>query len=315
VRTFLRRLQHVLIVLFIVTFLTFILIDLLPGDPAVALLGDTAQPAQIEAVREELGLNDPVYVRYVSWVGDVAQGDFGRSFRTNQPVWDGLSQRIPVSLELMFLAQLFSLALAIPLGVYTAYRPGKLVDRTSMAVGFGMIAMPSFVLALLLILLFASTLGWLPSSGFVRFGDDPIGNLKTMLLPSLTLAIGQLAVYQQLLRADMIATLQEDYVLMAKSKGLSTRHILLRHALRPSSISLVTLAGVNIGRLIGGAVIVEVIFAIPGIGQMLVQSIYNRDFIVLQGALLFTATAYVVVNLLVDVLYAVLDPRARRASH
>ena len=303
-----------LIVLFIVTFLTFILIDLLPGDPAVALLGDTAQPEQIEVVREELGLNEPVYERYVKWVGDVVQGDFGRSFRTNQPVWDGLSQRIPVSLELMFLAQLFSLVLAIPLGIYTAYRPGKLTDRSSMAVGFGMIAMPNFLLALLLSLLFASKLGWLPSSGYARLTDDPVENLRTMVLPALTLAIGQVAVYQQLLRADMIATLQEDFVLMAKSKGLSTRHILLRHALRPSSFSLVTLAGVNIGRLIGGAVIVEVIVAVPGIGQMLVQSIYNRDFIVLQGALLFTATAYVLVNLVVDTLYSVLDPRARRAS-
>ncbi|MEX2627507.1 MAG: ABC transporter permease [Ilumatobacteraceae bacterium] len=310
----LRQLRHVVVVLFIVTFLTFILIDLLPGDPAVTLIGDTAQPEQIEAVRAELGLDDPVYVRYVSWLGDVAQGDLGRSFRTSQPVSDSLAQRIPVSLELMALAQIISLVIAVPLGIYSAYRPGRFVDRSSMTTGFGMIAMPPFVAALLLILMFASWLGWLPSSGYVRLSENPLGNLETMFLPALTLAVGQIAVYQQLLRADMIATLQEDYVMMAKSKGLPTWHILLRHALRPSSFSLITLAGVNMGRLISGAVIVEVIFAIPGIGQGLVQSIYNRDFIILQGMLLFTATAYVLVNLAVDLLYAVLDPRARRAE-
>ncbi len=312
--TLLRQLRHVVIVMFIVTFLTFILIDLLPGDPAIALIGETAQPEQIEAVRAELGLDDPVYVRYVSWLGDVVQGDLGRSFRTNQPVVDSLTQRIPVSLELMALAQIISLVIAVPLGIYSAYRPGRVVDRSSMTAGFGMIAMPPFVAALLLILIFASWLGWLPSSGYVRLTEDVFGNVKSLLLPAVTLAIGQVAVYQQLLRADMIATLQEDYVMMAKSKGLPTWHILLRHALRPSSFSLITLAGVNMGRLISGAVIVEVIFAIPGIGQALVQSIYNRDFIILQGMLLFTAAAYVFVNLAVDLMYAVLDPRARRAK-
>ena len=214
----------------------------------------------------------------------------------------------------MALAQIFSLLIAVPLGIYTAYRPNRLVDKVTRAVGFGLIAMPPFLFALLMILFFATKLGWFPSSGYTRLTDDPLDNIRTLFLPALTLAVGQVAVYQQLLRADMMATLQEDYVLMAKSKGLPTRHILLRHALRPSSFSLVTLAGVNIGRLIGGAVIVEVIFAVPGIGQMLVQSIYNRDFIVLQGALLFTATAYVLVNLLVDLLYVGLDPRARRAG-
>jgi peptide/nickel transport system permease protein len=309
-----RRVLHLVIVLLIVTFFTFVLIDLLPGDPARALLGETATPDQIAQVRSQLQLDRSVFVRYFSWLGDVVRFDLGRSFRTNQEVTEGLAQRIPVSLELMGLAQFFSLILAVPLGIYTAYRPNRLADKTTRAVGFGMIAMPPFVFALLMILLFGSKLNWLPSSGFVRFSEDLWGNIKTLIMPSLTLAIGQVAVYQQLLRADMMATLQEDYVLMAKSKGLPTRHILLRHALRPSSFSLVTLAGVNIGRLIGGAVIVEVIFAIPGIGQMLIQSVYNRDFIVLQGALLFTATAYVVVNLLIDLVYVGLDPRVRRAG-
>lgn len=309
-----KRLLSLVIVLIIVTFVTFVLIDFLPGDPAVALVGESATPEQVENVRAQLGLDDPLPQRYLNWLGDVLTGDLGRSFRTGQSVSEALAQRVPVSLELMALSMIFSLVLAVPLGIYTAYRPNRGVDKVSRTIGFGLIAMPPFVFALLLILLFATKLHWLPSSGYVRFTDDPIENLKTLILPATTLAIGQLAVYQQLLRADMMATLQEDYILMAKSKGLPTRHILLRHALRPSSFSLVTLAGVNIGRLIGGAVIVEVIFAIPGIGQMLVQSIYTRDFIVLQGALLFTAVAYVVINLMIDLLYVGLDPRARRVG-
>jgi peptide/nickel transport system permease protein len=308
-----KRLASLVIVLLIVTFFTFVLIDFLPGDPAVALLGEGATPDQIARVHDQLGLDRRLPARYVSWLGDAVTGDLGRSFRTNQSVTDGLAQRIPVSLELMALAQVFSLLIAVPLGIYTAYRPNRLVDKVSRAFGFGLIAMPPFLFALLLILLFSTKLGWLPSSGYTRLTDDLGGNLKTLVLPALTLAVGQVAVYQQLLRADMMATLQEDFVLMAKAKGLPTRHILLRHALRPSSFSLVTLAGINIGRLIGGAVIVEVIFAVPGIGQMLIQSIYNRDFIVLQGALLFTATAYVLINLLIDLLYVGLDPRARHA--
>lgn len=310
-RHLIQRLIHMAIVLLIVTIGTFLLIDMLPGDPAVALLGETATPEQVEVVRDQLGLDDPIPVRYVQWLGDVAQGDLGTSFRTKQPVWDNLANRVPVSLELMFLAQLVSLVLAIPIGIYTAFRPGRAFDKTSMAVGFGLVSLAPFILALLLILLFAGKLGWFPSTGFVRWTENPFENIKSLVLPTMTLALTQVAVYQQLLRSDMITTLQSDYIMMAKSKGLSTRHILVRHALRPSSFSLVTLTGVNVGRLIGGSVIVEVIFGIPGIGQMLVQSIYNRDFIVLQGALLFTATAYVLVNMSVDVMYTFLDPRVQ----
>lgn len=306
-----RQVRHLLIVLFIVTVGTFLLLDFLPGDPAAALLGETAQPEQIEAVRDELGLDEPILTRYAKWIGGVVQGDFGRSFRTNQPVLDNLANRVPVSLELMFLAQVFALALAIPLGIYTAYRPGRPFDQITMTLGFGLIAVAPFILALLLILLFAGWLDLLPATGFVRWSDGPLGNLRSLILPTLTLGLSQVAIYHQLLRSDTIATLQADHVLMAKSKGLPTWHILVRHALRPSSFSLVTLTGVNVGRLIGGSVIVEVIFGIPGIGQMLVQSIYNRDFIVLQGALLFTASAYVIVNMLVDLMYAFLDPRVQ----
>ncbi|MDZ7678516.1 MAG: ABC transporter permease [Acidimicrobiales bacterium] len=245
--------------------------------------------------------------------GGVVTGDFGESYRTNQPVLTNLANRVPVSLELMVLAQAVALLIAMPLGIYTAYRPGRNFDKTTMAIGFGLVSLAPFILAMLLILLFAGQLNLLPATGFTRWSNDPLGNLRSLILPTMTLALSQVAIYHQLLRSDMIATLQSDHVLMAKSKGLPTWHVLIRHALRPSSFSLLTLTGVNVGRLIGGSVIVEVIFGIPGIGQMLVQSIYNRDFIVLQGALLFVAAAYVLVNMIVDIMYTFLDPRVKSA--
>lgn len=300
--------------LLLVTFATFYLIDLLPGDPALVILGEGATPGQIALVRNDLQLDRPVLVRYVLWLGDVVTGDLGRSYRTGQPVWEAIQQRLPVSIEIMALAQLFALIVAVPLGISAAYRPGGTLDRLSMTTSFGLVAMPHFILGMLLILLFSGYLGILPATGFVRISEDIVGNLRSALLPSLTLGTGLIAVYQQLLRADMIATLQQDYILMAKSKGLQTKHILVRHALRPSSFSLLTLAGVNIGRLIGGSVIVESLFAIPGLGQLMVQSVYTRDFILLQGAIVLTATAYVVINMLVDILYAVLDPRVRHET-
>ncbi|MFP4553632.1 MAG: ABC transporter permease [Actinomycetota bacterium] len=310
-RTTFYKLRRLAAVLLLVTFATFALLDLLPGDPAVAIVGEGGTPEQIERVRQDLELDRPMPVRYVSWLGDVATGDLGRSHRTGQPVWQAIEQRLPVSLQLMAVAQILALAFALPLGIAAAYRPGSFLDRASMGSGYALVAMPPFILGMLLIVIFSGWLGVLPATGFVRVSGDLWGNFRTSLLPSVTLAAGLMAVYQQLLRADMILTLQKDYVLMAKAKGLRTWHILLRHALRPSSFSLVTLAGLNMGRLIGGSVIVEVLFAIPGIGQLMVQSIYTRDFIMLQGLILLVSVAYVAINMLVDLLYTILDPRVR----
>ena len=248
-----------------------------------------------------------------SWLGGVGTGDLGRSFRTGQPVTEALAQRIPVTFELTIIAQVLALLIAVPLAIYSAYRPGRFVDRTSMTLGFGAAAMPQFVFGMVLIVLFAGGLtSILPATGYTSFFTDPLGNLRTIILPCLTLMIAEAAVYRQLLRSDMISTLQEDYILMARSKGLGPRTILLRHALRPSSFSLITLSGVNIGRLLGGTVIVETLFAIPGLGQMIVQAVFNRDYMLLQGGLLFVAVAYVVINMIIDLLYLVLDPRVRR---
>ncbi|MCO1653835.1 ABC transporter permease [Pseudonocardia humida] len=307
------RLTHLLLVLLAVTFLSFVVVDLLPGDAAVVVAGENATPEQVQEVRETLQLDRPLLIRYVDWLGGVLTGDLGSSFRTGQPVLEALGERIPVSLQLAVVAQLLALVIAVPLAVYSAYRPGRLVDRTTMTLGFAGAAMPQFVLGMVLIVVFAGGFSSvLPATGYTSFFDDPLANLRSIILPCVTLMVAEAAVYRQLLRSDMISTLQEDFILMARSKGLRPRAILLRHALRPSSFSLITLSGVNLGRLIGGTVIVETLFAIPGLGQLIVQAVFNRDYLILQGALLFVAVAYVAINMLIDLLYLVLDPRVRR---
>jgi peptide/nickel transport system permease protein len=307
-----QRLVHLLIVLIAVTFVSFVIVDLLPGDAASVVAGDNATPAQVQQVRTELQLDRPLPVRYVDWVGGALHGDLGRSFRTGQPVVQALAQRIPVSFEIAIIAQLLALLIAVPLAIYSAYRPGRPVDRVSMTLGFGAAAVPQFVFGMVLIVLFAGGLtSILPATGYTAFFSNPLANLRSIILPCLTLMLAEVAAYRQLLRSDMISTLQEDFIVMARSKGLSPRTILLRHALRPSSFSLITLSGVNLGRLLGGTVIVETLFSIPGLGQLIVQAVYNRDYMILQGALLFVAVAYVVINMIIDLLYVVLDPRVR----
>lgn len=309
-----RQAGRMLLVLFLVSFFSFALVSVLPGDAASVVAGENATPQQIEIVRQELGLNEPIPVRYVHWLTSTLQGNLGRSFQTNQPVAAALADRIPVSFELTILAQVVALGIAVPLAMYSAYRPNGLVDRLSMASSFTFAAVPHFIWALILILLFAGgVLSILPATGYIPFLENPIGNLQTLVLPTLTLALPEAAVYRQLLRSDITASLQEDFVVLARTKGLADRHILFRHVLRPSLFSVFTLAGVNIGRLLGGTVIVETIFAVPGVGQMVFQSVQGRDYPMLQGALLFIATAYVLVNIAVDLLYPVLDPRLRHA--
>lgn len=307
------KLLHVIPVLLLVTLATFLLTSLLPGDPARTIAGPAATEEQVEFVREDLNLDRPFVVRYGQWLGGVATGDLGRSHRTGQPVLEAILQRLPVSISLMALSQLLSFLMAVPLGIIGAYRARGWFDRASTSFSYGMISVPHFVLAVVLIYVVALQLGWLPASGYTSMAAGPWPWLRSLLLPAVALAGSQVAIYHRLLRSDMLATLQQDYVLMAKAKGLPTWFILLRHALRPSSFSLVTMAGINIGRLIGGAVIIEVLFALPGIGQLTVQALYNRDYLLLQGVVLFTAVAYIVINTIVDLLYARLDPRVSHA--
>ncbi len=306
-----RRLLYLLPVLLAVSLLTFLIASLLPGDLAYVILGDQATPEKVEALRHDMGLDQPVWWRYLGWLGHVLQGDLGRSFRTGQTVLQAVAERLPVSFELMLLAEIGALAIGIPLAVACAVKSGSAFDRFVTGSAFGMLSVPAFLSAILLIYLFAVQLHWLPATGYVPFSEDPIGNLRCFVLPALTLALGEWPVLMRVLRSDMIATLQEDYIAMARAKGLKPSRILLVHALKPSSLTLVTVTGINIGRLLGGTVIVESIFALPGIGRLLVGAITTRDLIILQGVVLVVAFGYVLMNFIVDMLYAVLDPRIR----
>ena len=306
-----RRLLYLLPVLLAVSLLTFLIAALLPGDLAYVMLGDQATPEKIAALHKQLGYDLPLWQRYLQWLSNVLAGDLGRSFRTGEVVLSTIIERLPVSIELMILAQVIAFTVSVPLAILCAVNRGGAIDRCLTGVAFGKLSMPAYMVAILLIYLFAVELNWLPATGYVPFSEDPWGNLRSFLLPALTLGFGEYPVLMRVLRSDMIATLQEDYIAMAKAKGLRPARILFLHALKPSSLTLVTVAGINIGRLIGGALIVESIFALPGIGRLLVGSIYARDFIIMQGVVLFVAAAFVIVNFIVDMLYALLDPRIR----
>lgn len=313
-RTVLRRALHLLVVLFFVTLFVALLTSMLPGDPVDAIAGFASED-QKDALREDLGLDDPVPVQYARWIGNFVTGDLGNYYSVTgeRPVMDRVSDSVPVSLQLMVYAQVLALVIAIPAGVLTAYRAGTRRDRVANATAFGMLAIPSFALALVLAYYVGVELGWLPVSGYVKPSEDLSEHLRRMAMPAISLAVGQIAVYMRLLRSDMIATLQEDFITMAKSKGLSPRRVLWRHALRPSSLTLLTVAGLNVGTLVGSAVIVEVIFSLPGLGTLLFEAISARQYIALQSLVAIIAVGYVLLNVLVDVLYAVLDPRIRHA--
>src|SRR3954463_11881039 len=306
-----RRLLYLLPVLLAVTLLTFLIASLLPGDLAYVILGDQATPENVAALRHDMGLDQPIWWRYLGWLGHVLQGDFGRSFRTGQTVLQAVAERLPVSIELMLLAELTGLVIGVPLAIACAVKAGSAFDRFMTGTAFAMLSVPAFLSAILLIYLFAVELRWLPATGYVPFNEDPLGNLRCMVLPALTLAFAEWPGIMRVLRSDMIATLQEDYIAMAKAKGLKPSRILFVHALKPSSLTLVTITGINIGRLIGGTLIVETIFALPGIGRLLVGAIFTRDLIILQGVVLIVAGGFVLVNFIVDMLYAILDPRIR----
>jgi len=313
-RLILRHLGQLVAVLLIVSFLTLLMLRLLPEDPAYAILGQNATRAQVAAIHHELGIDKPLLVQYVSWLGSLLTGDLGTSLRTPESVVQALSTRLPVSVELAVLAELFALAFAVPAGVFAAYRAGGKFDRLVSATASTMVAVPGFVLALLLVYLFAYRWQVFPATGWVAFTVDPIENLRHALLPAATLAAVEAAVFTRVLRSDMYDTLRENFILAARAQGLPRRSVLWRSAFKPSSMSLLTLAGVSLGRLIGGTVLAEIIFALPGVGQLLVQSIYANDIVMVQGVVIVLVTAVVVLNLLVDLLYLLVDPRVRQVG-
>ncbi|HEY3688516.1 MAG TPA: ABC transporter permease [Streptosporangiaceae bacterium] len=310
----LRRLVQLVVVLLVVTFLSYWLINLLPGDPAVQILGFGGDAHALAQVRHQLGLDRPLIVRYVEWLGGLVHGDLGTSYISSVPVGRSLAERMPVTLELLVLAQVLALAVSVPLGMVSARRAGGFVDRAITTISFGLLSTPVFVSGVLLIMIFAVRWALLPATGFTPLTSDPLDNVRTLVLPTVTLAAGQLAVYTRVLRSDLIATLQEDYIMLARARGLSPRRIMWRHALRPSAISLVTVIGLNLGALIGGSVIIETLFGLPGIGRLIVEAIFSRDYLVVQGGVMVVAVGYVIVNFAVDLLYSGLDPRIRRAA-
>lgn len=316
-KVIISRLSRLAATLLAVTFLTFSMTSLLPGDPVNAILGveSNQDPELVQKIRDDLGLDDPFLIRYGNWLWDaVVHFDLGESYiNRGQSVSGTIMDRIPVTAQLAFMAIIMAVLMAVPLGVLGAYKQGKWQDTVSSAGVQVALSIPNFIMGIFLIWLFAVQLQWLPSSNWNRISDKGlIENLKTAIMPATALAMTQMAIFSRLVRADMVATLQENYILAAKAKGLDDRFILMRHALRPSSLSLMTIVGINFGALLGGTVVIETLFAVPGLGFRLINAISQRDILVIQGITVFVAAVYVIINTIVDLLYAVIDPRIRK---
>jgi peptide/nickel transport system permease protein len=309
----LRRLAALVPALFVVSVITFAITLLLPGDPALAYIGEANinDRAMYLAVRAELGLDQPLPVQYLKWLGRAVQGDLGRSIRTREPALEGLLARLPVTLELSLLAMAISLAIAVPIAILSAVRPNSRLDLVGTVVAMGGVAVPDFWLAILLIYVMAVWLRVLPSSGYVPLDAGLWPNLQSMVLPSLALGMGLAAVVMRQLRSSLIEVLQQEYVLVARAKGLSEAIILGRHALKNALIPVVTIIGLQTGRLLGGAVLIETIFSLPGLGRLAADSIQFRDYPMLEGVVLILALAVALASLITDVVYAALDPRIR----
>ncbi|MEE2035021.1 ABC transporter permease [Rhodococcus chondri] len=306
------RVAKLLATLFVVSVAAFGLLEITPGDPIDSL----APPNATEEARAQIaaanGLDRPIIERYGSWLGDAVQGDLGRSLQTQAKVWDEISSRLPVTLELAALSILVGLLVAVPVALYSGYRPGGLVDRVSGSLVSLTMSTPNFLLGILLVYVFAYTLGAFPALGYKPLSDGPAQHYSRLVLPVITLAAAQAVMFIRVLRNDVVTTLKQDYILSAKARGISTPKILVKHALRPSAFSLLTVFGLALGQLIGGTVIVESLFSIPGLGTLVINAITNRDVMMVQGIVLVVAVSYVVINAVVDLMYPLLDPRIRR---
>ncbi len=312
-----RRALRLVFVFFVVTFVTFVLLDRTPGDPAERAAGLNATAEVIEAKRIELGLDGSLWERYTRWLGNAVQLDFGESVALQGfSSWDLIRESLPKTLELMILAEVIAIGIAVPLAIAAARRPGGVIDTVGSSTAFGLLALPSFVLGIYMSYVFGVKLGWFPTivDNLPGLNDDPIENLRQMLLPAVTLALNLVAVYLRLLRSDLIETLQEDYVMLAQARGLSERRIMWRHVLRPSSLNFTTAVGLNVAGLVGGAFIIEVLFAINGMGNLVIRSVLAEDFNVVAAIVAILTVAYVSLNFIVDLLYAWLDPRIRHGA-
>jgi len=299
------------VTLLIISLIVFTGVRMIPGDPARVLAGTEADAAGIEEIREKYGLNAPLPVQYLRWLGLAATGDLGESIRTRTPVAWMVATKLPITIELTCLSLLVALVIAIPAGVVAAVRRNTVWDVLASGVSLCGVSIPNFWLGIMLILLVSVRFGWLPASGFVPFAEDPLGNLERMLMPALVLGTGLAAVLMRQTRNAMIEVLSADYVRTARAKGLAQKAVVVRHALRNGLIPVVTILGLQMGALMGGAVVTEQIFVVPGFGRLIVEAVFTRDYPVVQGVVLITASSYVLINLLVDLSYSVLNPRIR----
>src|SRR4051794_7967279 len=291
--------------------LVFLIVHLVPGDPASAILGLNQTPELIARVRSELGLDQPLIVHYFDWLGNLLQGDFGTDYSSSAPIGELLAQRLPVTIELAVAALLVAVVVGVPLGVLAAGRQGRASDATAQAVSMAGISVPDFWLGIMLILVFALGLGALPSSGWVPLSQDLVENLRHVALPAIALGAGFAAVLIRVTRAAMLDVLGQDYIRFCRAKGVPERSVILKHGLRNAAIPITTVIGMQAGYLLGGAIVIEQVFSLPGVGRLVLDAVLQRDYPVVQAAVLVIGVMFIVVNLLADVLYAVLNPRLR----
>ena len=306
-----RRAAISAVTLLLISLIVFTGVRMIPGDPARVMGGTDADPAGLEEIREKYGLKDPIIVQYVRWAGLALRGDLGESIRTREPVVRTVAKKLPITVELAWFSLLVAVGIAIPAGVFSAVRRNTVWDLVASGVSLCGLSIPSFWLGIMLILLLSVRLGWLPASGFVPFREDPLANLVRMIMPAFVLGSGLAAVLMRQTRNSMIEVMSADYIRTAYSKGLAGRAVVFRHAIRNGLIPVVTILGLQMGALMGGAVVTEQIFVVPGFGRLIVEAVFTRDYPLVQGVVLITATAYVVINLLVDASYSVLNPRIR----
>lgn len=314
VRTVIDKLIELVVVLFIVSLGTFALVSFIPGDPSVAILGEGHAPEDYARVRAEMGLDDSFSTRYWHWLSGALQGDLGTSMVPPQgPVIDSIGEAMPVSLQLALMGLVIAIVVAVPLAVYSARHQGNWIDRAIGAGTFGVLSIPSFLSGLLLIMLAVNHLGWFPRSQWVRISEGLGQNLYHAILPAIAISLLEMAMFTRILRSDLVMTLGEKFILVAKAKGMSNARLLFSDALRPSSFSLITMLGVVLGSMIGSTVIVETLFSLPGMGSLIVRAAQQGDMPMVQGAVLVIAVIYVVANGVIDIAYGYLDPRSRRA--
>jgi peptide/nickel transport system permease protein len=299
------------VTLFVISMIVFTGVRMIPGDPARVMAGNEADEAGLEEVRQKYGLNDPIPFQYLRWVGLALRGDLGESIRTRESVVKTVATKLPITIELAFLSLLVAVGIAIPAGVLAAVRRNTVWDILTSGASLGGVSIPNFWLGIMLILFFSVRLGWLPASGFVPLWESPLENLQRMIMPAFVLGTALAAILMRQTRNSMIEVLSADYIRTAYSKGLAGRIVVFRHAIRNSLIPVVTILGLQMGALMSGAVVTEQIFVVPGFGRLIVEAVFTRDYPLVQGVVLLTASSYVLINLLVDVSYSLLDPRIR----